>query len=102
MWGPQGSDRTQEHSIVLGGGGGSAINTNVLYVIASNEAVTNGSNGANDNVRSTSPISHVGIRDGFGGLLLWKTLHSLLSIPNCAGVKICLGASADKIAALYA
>ena len=28
-------------------------------------------------------------------------LHSLVSMPHCAGVKICLGASADKIAALY-
>ena len=27
---------------------------------------------------------------------------ALLSIPNCAGVKICLGKRAEKIAALYA
>ena len=31
-----------------------------------------------------------------------RTLHSLFSVPNCAGVKICLGTSAEKIAALYA
>ena len=31
-----------------------------------------------------------------------NVLHSLLNVPNCAGVKICLGESADKIAALYA
>ena len=75
---------------------------NVLYVIASKEAVVNGSNRANDNARSTSQISHIGIREGFDSLLLWKTLHSLISIPNCAGVNICLGARADRIAALYA
>ena len=46
----------------------SAVKTNVLYVTASNDAVANGSNRANVNARSISPICHVGI-GGFGGLL---------------------------------
>ena len=28
-------------------------------------------------------------------------LHSIVSVTNCAGVKICLNVSAEKIAALY-
>ena len=48
----------------------SVNNTNVLYVIASNVAVSNNSNGAKESAQSTSPISHVGIREGFRGLLL--------------------------------
>ena len=48
----------------------SAIKTNVLYVTASNEAVAKGSNGAKENAWSTSSISHVGMGEGVGGLLL--------------------------------
>ena len=48
----------------------SAINTSVLYVTVSNETDSNGSNRANKNARSTSQISHVGIRVGYGSLLL--------------------------------
>ena len=73
-----------------------------MYGAASNDAQMSGSNGANVNARSTSPIFHVGEGEGYGGLLLRKPMHRLNSVPNCARVKICLGESADKIAALYA
>ena len=48
----------------------------------------------------TSPISHVGTGEGCSSLVLLKALHSLLSVTNCAGVKICFSERADKIAAL--
>ena len=71
----------------------------VLYETACNEVKSNSSNGVCENTRSTSTISHIGT-EGCGGILLLKALHSLLSIPNCAEVNICLGERADKIAAL--
>ena len=49
------------------------------------EAESDGSNGAWEKAQSTSPMSHVGTGEDFGGLLLLKELHSLLSITKCRG-----------------
>ena len=65
----------------------SARKTSVLYETASNDVVAKGSNEAKVNARRTSPKSHIGKGEGFGSLLLWNRLHSLNSVPNCAGVK---------------
>ena len=66
--------------------------------------VSNDSNGALEKARSTSPtcMSHAGMAEGFYGVLLLNELHSLLSVPNCAAVKICLSERTDRIAALNA
>ena len=64
-------------------------------------AWSSSSNEAAESARKMNPMFHVRTRGRDGGYLLWNTLHSLLSVPNCDGVNVCFSAMADKIEALY-
>ena len=78
--------RRKAQSLPLRAPRANAVNTNILYATASNDAVSNGSNRANVNAQSMSPISHVGIGARFRRPTPMKQIAQFIEHPQlCRG-----------------